>query len=1188
VAWYNEQGFEISSSEDLTGVPCGEYTLLVTDNNNCTYSEVFNLTCVEPVSITYDVTPNPCSDPNAGQGAIDITSVTGGNGGPYSFEYTGPSCATCNTEDISGLNTGTYVLTITDSQGCEQTFAINVGTNDSFTVTGDITPASCFGVCDGSIDITPVPAGNYSFEWYDNNGNLVATTEDLSNACAGVYFVELTAAGCSGSFSFGIGQPNPIDIQVSSTVVPTCFGQNNGSIDITVTGGVGDFTYEWSAPEGCLLLNPTNEDQSNLYECCYTVVATDASGCSAEETICLDAPNVMDIDVEVTLYTGGYNVSCNDENDGQISVFVTGGTGSYTYDWSDCSDIDNIDVNGPILTGVPAGTYCVEVYDSNGCLATTTVALTEPQPIEDNGTVSNYNGFNISCTGANDGWIAPDFSGGVGTYDIDWITGNIGANAPDADTLFNLSPGTYTVVVTDINFCTNTFVYVLTEPEVLNVVIDFVQDINCFGASDGSIVASADGGTGNYTFEWVDQDGNIYPGSIIGPIPAGTYTVTVTDSNGCSDQATVELTDPEPFNVDLTLNSTGIIYSVSCFGDENAELIANASGGSGNYTYEWTNEDGDIIGTDSSVDGLGAGTYCVTVTDAEGCEITECYEITQPDSPLNVASQVSLYDGGFNISCFGACDGSIDLTTSGGVPGYTWQWNPDQQTTEDLADLCAQLYEVLITDANNCDTLISFDLIEPLPLSINPVTSSYACGYGVSCFGECDGSISVTPNGGVADYTVTWTELGLTGPLSVEDLCAGTYEICVTDAINCQVCQTVIISEPAPLEINSSVTSDCDGNTELCAVVTGGCEDYSYNWSDGSTSGCIDVTDETSYSVDVTDANGCSANFSIDIVAPEILEADYTSVDASCGLCNGSYEITVTGGTLPYSVAGDLVATDLCPGTYNVVVTDANGCSVSIDVVISGPDPYEINISGVNLNCFNDGSGSASISVEGAPGVTYEWTDADGNVIGTDSQISDLQAGTYNVTWTDENGCTGDESINITQPAEIIIDGSSPLYDNGFNISVINGTDGSITTDVSGGVPQYSYEWEGPVVIADNTINPEDLPAGEYVLTVTDANGCTKDTTIILTQPEILDFPTGLSPNGDNQNDTYVIIGVEAYPQNTFKVFNRWGNIVYERSNYQNEWRGQNSDGGDLADGTYFIVFKAGEKEFNTYVDLRR
>ncbi|MBL7941684.1 MAG: choice-of-anchor L domain-containing protein, partial [Flavobacteriales bacterium] len=168
-SWTDGLGDEVSTSEDLTNVPCGSYQVVVTDANGCSTQAVYMLDCVDPIVIDYTVVPNPCGSGEAGQGAITINAVSGGNGGAYAFSYSGPSCSTCNTEDISGLNSGNYLLTVSDNQGCTQNFDIFVGTNDNFTVTEVLSDVSCFNACDGSIDITIAPAGSYTTLWYDEN-----------------------------------------------------------------------------------------------------------------------------------------------------------------------------------------------------------------------------------------------------------------------------------------------------------------------------------------------------------------------------------------------------------------------------------------------------------------------------------------------------------------------------------------------------------------------------------------------------------------------------------------------------------------------------------------------------------------------------------------------------------------------------------------------------------------------------------------------------------------------------------------------------------------------------------------------------------------------------------------------------------------------------------------------------------
>jgi gliding motility-associated-like protein len=308
--------------------------------------------------------------------------------------------------------------------------------------------------------------------------------------------------------------------------------------------------------------------------------------------------------------------------------------------------------------------------------------------------------------------------------------------------------------------------------------------------------------------------------------------------------------------------------------------------------------------------------------------------------------------------------------------------------------------------------------------------------------------------------------------------------------------------------------------------------------------------------------------------------------------------LDIVGGTPPYSIQwlgptsipdDEINATDLCVGEYDALITDSEGCFVILEFEITGPVAMEVNAAVQNPLCFEDCNGSIDVTVSnGELPLTFTWTDGSGNDLGSSEDLEDLCQGQYNLEVTDANGCIQTASYTLTHPDSLTINGLSPLLSNGYNISDPGGNDGSIETDVTGGTPDYSYDWEGPMTIDQDVSDPDGLIAGEYTLYITDANGCMKDTVIVVTEPDELALPTGLTPNGDGDNDFYVILGIDQHPNNTFKVFNRWGNLVYDRGGYNNEWNGENNNGEDLPDGTYFVVFEASEFQLATYVDLRR
>jgi gliding motility-associated-like protein len=499
---------------------------------------------------------------------------------------------------------------------------------------------------------------------------------------------------------------------------------------------------------------------------------------------------------------------------------------------------------------------------------------------------------------------------------------------------------------------------------------------------------------------------------------------------------------------------------------------------------------------------------------------------------------------------------------------------------------------------------LTFTIEEPEPIVINPTLSNFD-GFNVSCPGACDGSVAVAPSGGVPDYTIAWTVNGADAGngSSLGDLCGGdVIEVTITDAAGCEQSQSFVMSEPQTIVLDATVTNiscfgDSDGSIDV--NVSGGAGGYTYTWTpDLGSDASLNNLDAGNYCLEVSDANGCTVESCWDITEPTVLTATITGTPANCGACDGVIALNITGGTAPYSVDwsgvtavpdNTTLATELCVGLYTIVLTDAEGCSLNIDFDLPGPVAITIDPAVTQPLCYNDCDGGVSVNVQnGVAPYTYEWTNAQGSVVSTTNAINAICEGSFTLVVTDSDGCEQNATFAIAQPDSITINGESPLFDNGFNVSTFNGNNGSIATEVTGGTPDYFLVWEGPTAIDDDVTDPNGLVAGQYTLTVTDANGCSKDTIIVLTAPDDLTLPTGLSPNDDGANDTYVILGISEYPNNMFKVFNRWGNLVYEKKNYANEWAGTNNANEALPDGTYFIIFEASGRQFATYVDLRR
>jgi gliding motility-associated-like protein len=1402
--WTNSTTGEIVSNvEDLSGVACGAYSLTVSDGNDCTVTEEVVLECVPAIDVVLDVQNNPCGSPTASLGGIEVTSVSGGQGAPYTFSWSGPSCSPCTTQDITNLDSGDYILIVTDALGCTDETTATIGQNDAFVATGDVTAESCPDLCDGSIDInitdgtggggggvtpfplsassniqicftathtyvsdlafhlvgppscgspdillSPLPGGSCNsgnnivdlcfsnnntnplavcgapvplsgvygayadgtaIDWtpilgcdanspgwavqiydcvsidvgaltdatltftdVDGSGNAISasystpvgfnspindnscssatasifqvettggggsggggggggnpvegdftftwsgpfngvppSTQDVFGLCPGDYSVLISNGDCEETLFFTVPEADPIIVDVVAQINPTCFGQNNGSIDISVIGGSGNFSYQWIPQPACFFFGATTQDVNNLPACSYTVSITDqVTGCNVLETITLDAPQVMELTVVTSQFEGGYNLSCHNSNDGAISVFVTGGTPDptafapfdYLYDWiNDCSDIDPAlygnDPNAPNATNLPGGSYGINVTDANGCLATTCFDLIPPDSIQSPAIIQN-----ISCQ-SDEGCITPNVQGGSSTFIAYEWTGNIGANAPDASTLCGLAAGAFTLTVTDSNGCQETFDYEITDVSSPEAVIESTTAASCFNICDGTATVSVDGGEAPYS---VLIDGvaaaAVLPGVIDG-ICQGAHDITIIDANGCESTASIVIDSPDELVVttEILIQDPDQLFSIQCSGEATGSVNGTVSGGSLPYDISWTDASGTIISLSEDLSSLAAGQYCLNVIDGDACLVQSCVLLTEPELPLVVTSEISQFDAQYNLACFNSTDGFIDLTVSGGVPPYTFEWQGDNviDGAEDQSSLGAGVYDVVVIDANSCQISLSFELLAPPPISSGAELTA------ISCSGECDAAITTNVTGVNDGYTLSWS-----GPngfsstdANIAGLCPGDYVLTVVDPVSgCSLEETTSIVDPGVLAVTIALSGDCGlGTVGACAVVTGGTAPYSFDWSNGGVLDCVNVTTSGALDVTVTDANNCPA--AVATVNVDVPDAPFSisgvDTDASCGACNGSIDITVNGGSAGYvfqwangEQTEDL--SNLCAGLYAISVTDALGCTDELSFNIAQSTGLVIDLAITNALCAGDSTGSVNVTTNGGtPEFTYSWTDANENVIGVESSIANLPSGSYNVSVSDAAGCDTTATFSITAPQELSVTITLSEYsiaNNPYNISTPGGNNGSILVEVENGTPEYTYNWTPNTIEADEN-NPSSLIAGEYNLQIVDANGCVLDTLITLVDPDELKLYTALSPNGDSFNDTYVIDGVQDCPNNQFKVFNRWGNLVYEKDSYLNDWYGQDKDGNTLSDGTYFVIFEGCGAKFNTYVDLRR
>jgi len=537
------------------------------------------------------------------------------------------------------------------------------------------------------------------------------------------------------------------------------------------------------------------------------------------------------------------------------------------------------------------------------------------------------------------------------------------------------------------------------------------------------------GGTGPYTFNWLPSGPTTEDRT---GLVAGTYTVQVTDANACTGTVNATVTQPTS-----PVSGTTVVTNVACFGGNTGAINLTPTGGTGPYTFNWL---------PAGPTNLVAGTYTVVITDANACTGTVTASVTQPTSPVSGTTVVT------NVACFGLFDGQIDLTPTGGVGPYTFNWGMGI-ATEDRGGLTANTYTVQVTDANGCAATISATVTQPAQLVVNTSATSIAC------------------NGGTADITVTAT--GGTGPYSgigTFTVSAGTYNYSVTDANNCTSFTSITVSEPAALTASSSATTIlCNGGTADITVTAAG--------GTGTISGTGTFTVAAgTYNYTVTDANNCSATTTITVTEPAALTA---SSSATTILCNGGtadITVTATGGTGTISGTGTFT---VAAGTYNYTVTDANNCSATTSITVAEPAALTASSSATTILC---NGGTADITVTAAGGT--------GTISGTGTFT--VAAGTYNYTVTDANNCSVTTSITVAEPAALTASSSATTI-------LCNGGTADITVSAAGGTGAVSGTGTFTVT------------AGTYNYTVTDANNCSATTSITVAEPSAMDVTTTTS-----------------------------------------------------------------------------
>ena len=1138
-------------------------------------------------------------------------SVNGGTP-PYTYEWhkkngSNWNLLTGNNKRFirgSSITTGTYRITIKDSSTPQKTITgtYNLSNPYNLTLTEKFKSLICKDDTSSGLFVAEFDNGVPPYDWklLDNGGNTLKSgthadetipikITDLDKNQRYTLQVE-DFGGCTGSHIFTIGDVSSV-ITPNITVVKNaqCFGyfggSNGGSVKLDASGGWGTpFSFKLTKYDAVTKTSTTIKDWEELpsisggifdglgkgtyriyyadrlrasnFKGTYQINSTVFQKCEKFVTVTITESPALSTDIT------GESVRCKTATDGNIRGTVRGGTPPYSIVLQTTSGVaigtaKTISTSGgtPIdFANLSVGLYGVQITDSYNCTMTVAAGISSPPALS----VRFVSQKNIDCFGESTGNIVLEVTGGSPPYTVT-ITDATGTTnskniTTDGDSFDfdNLSAGVYSINATDSNSSAITTINTTIAQPVAITTTQTGSTLGCFGDNNGTITGTISNGTPPYlislggTTKRVVNSGDIYT---FNNLLAGTYLLTIRDSNGCTTAINSRVTQP---NLIIVSTSGEMLH---CVGDTDGDIIGTVSGGTAPYVVALRSATGMITrnvrnnGGRFSFDNLSVGNYRFSVTDANGCYKDFTENVINP--PPFSAVQVSHLD----VTCKDWNNGKITMRVIGGTKVYgsyyTFEINgvtttprrattPAGGVTDDyiFENLYAGRQVINITDdcsVNHIETVILTE--PPTSMVISGISDTE---YELKCKGDSDGQITGTISGGTAPYTVVldgtsrnWNVAASSDNFTIDNLKAGRHSFTIIDANGCRVQKNSNINEPHQISASINVTTLlCNGDTNgnIRGNISGGTAPYiisidgiSTNQSVSTDGGSFNFSNlkAGTYNFTIIDSNdtgvagsGCKTTVAVIIREPAKLTLNILGDRLSCfGVNDGNITGSITGGTPPYRITmiggtgvHQDVATDggtfdfanLTLGNYNFTVTDSNsgsggsGCTTSNSANINEPVKFSASLNSVsNVTCNSMSSGEIIIEAEnGTPPYTFNINGTPSvpdSINGSLHHFSNFAAGNYTITTSDYCGVSYTMNVIITQPDPIVIRiTGDDLECNGNNNGQIRGT-------LSGGTPPYKIQLIGSSIIKNVRNSGDDfvftnLVSGNYSFSVTDNN----------------------------------------------------------------------------------------------------
>lgn len=1115
----NSSGSIVASAADVQGswsgigLMGGDYTVKVRSAGCAWKSKDVGLNPVAPVTMSAGIKES-CYGLSTGQVTISAT------GGKQPYKYSFESAAPKDDPVFANLSSGIYTFKVlTGAAGCPdqaiQDFEVPAFSEIVIETTSE--DVSCFGEGDGKISaIISGGTAPYQLAWdrkkTDNSWEYMFISDpEPANFYKGEYRLRVQDKNlCPAIKTASIGEPELLKVESVLATDVVCFG-DNGRIDITASGGSGAYSYMSFSKAGISYPGPGGGIAVPAGD--YFVRVSDANNCVAEYgnasdyTVKVKGPfSPLSFSYTATDYNG-FNIECNGNRTGSITISATGGYAGYVY------SVDGIDQPSNIFGNAGAGTYLVSTRDNKGCIVSQTIELDEPEPLS----IADLSIRPVKCYGQAQGEISVTPAGGIaGTYRYKLD----GLAVESAGVFTDLYAKDYDIEVSDGNGCKLNTIHTVPSLNPPIVISLSVENVRCSGENNGKLSTSVTGGSGGFIYSWeIDrgtgwQDLGISSGSITDLAPAA-YRIKASDSENCYEYKSAAIAQPEPLVIPgVTSND------VICFG-EKGSINISAAGGNGSYTFSCRENAGTIYESTLTEVPVPSGIFTISVRDAKGCHTDFMNEIavTAPAAMLDFNSTLSAYNG-FNISCNGRTDGYIEITATGGngqgYNGYLYSINNSAEYANNrFENLVKGLYNIGVTDSRGCRIEKAITLTEPQSLILTHIYSQP-----VKCFGEETGEVSVIASGGIADtyrYMIDGSDENSTGIFG--SLKAGTYRIDVSDKNGCSntITATVVNKNP-PISTQLSASAvRCYGenNGTIISLNSGGTGDFAYTWEKKagdlwlSRAGSLPTATSLHagfYRLRIVDADNCQKYDSIVVDEPPALALDNVQIkDAVCFNDKGSLIPVALGGNGGYSFytsgnngmtyneysTGDL----LIPASYRIMVQDSKGCE------FVPPGSFEITkpasalefdntlsqYGEFNISCHGNNDGYISLIPHGGNGDNYTgYTFYLNSQNVPDAHIDELEAGNYSLSVVDGRGCRATQVVNLTQPESAIRFSISNMrlpvcsYDKNGSVSLI----------AEGGNMPYMFSVNGGDFSPSAQFS--DLAVSAYSFKVRDSNGCSE------------------------------------------------------------------------------------------------